>query len=463
MVLVSACGGGGSPQTNAVEPPTVATACAPSDAFPAGGDYLASPEAATASSTGGTSLPAQVYDYGLRVPHWISSGKAPQWLMLDLGSPRVLTERRLCVIQAQSGMTSHRISAGLTTDALTPFAQVDGITESGQLLSIPVPGSIGSLVRYLKIETVASPVTVAWGRIEVWGSATHRPTYFGYYGDAFTWLSNATLEVSDHVNVSWVSSDLAGLSGLLANLEQARTLGVRAALAVPVDVFFTPDLELTPDYQDRWNEFADQIRPFIDDVAFLYPIDEPYSQAKTLGIPAADMMARLQTIGTLMKATFPSVPLAFSFSAIDFDTQDSAFADIANPLPSQYDFFGFDCYGAWEACGEASFRSVHSIPWYVSRLKERMRSDQSLFLFADAFVVESIPPDPALDAEQARLRTWRAEQYRQLALSDTAIIGLFAFLYQDDYVEADQRFLGVRHWPDLQGRYRSLGHFITGK
>lgn len=441
----------------------MATACDPSDSFPAGADYLAAPEAATASSTGGDSLPAQVYDYGLPVPHWISAGKAPQSLMLDLGSPRVVTELRLCVIQAQTGMTSHRISAGLTTDALTPFANVDGITKSGQLLSIPVPASAGPLVRYVKIETVASPVTVAWGRVEVWGSATHRPTFFGYYADSFTWLTNVTPEVSNHVNVSWVSSDLAGMGGLLVNLQQARTLGVRAALAVPVDLFFTTDLELTSDYQGRWNEFADQIRPYIDGVAFMYPIDEPYSQAKTLGIPPATMMARLQTIGTLMKATFPSVPLAFSFSAIDFDTQDSAFADIANPLPPEYDFFGFDCYGAWEACGEASFRSVHPIPWYVSQLKERMRSDQRLFLFADAFVVESIPPDPALDAEQARLRKWRAEQYRQLALSDTAIVGLFPFLYQDDYDEGDKRFLGVKHWPDLQERYRLLGQFITGK
>ncbi len=360
-------------------------------------------------------------------------------------------------------MTSHRVSGGLTSDLLTPLAQVDGVTESGRLLSIPVPASAKSPVRYLKIETVASPVTIAWGRIEVWGVATHRPAYFGYYADAFTWLTNITPEVSEHINLSWVSSDLAGLPVLLANLQQARVLGIKTAVAIPVDVFFTADLELAPDYPLRWNALANQIRPYLDDVAFLYPIDEPYSQAKTLGIPAAIMYTRLQTVGALVKSTFPSVPLAFSFSAIDFDTQDSAFADLANPLPIQYDFFGFDCYGAWDTCGEASFRAVHSIPWYVERLKEHMNADQRIFLFADAFVVETKPVDPAVDAEQARLRAWRAEQYRQLALTDSAVVGLFAFLYQDDYVEGTQRFLGVKHWPELQERYISIGRSITGK
>jgi hypothetical protein len=57
----------------------------------------------------------------------------------------------------------------------------------------------------------------------------------------------------------------------------------------------------------------------------------------------------------------------------------------------------------------------------------------------------------------------RASQYRQLALSEPAIVGLFAFLYQDDYTEESQRFLGVRHWPRLRDAYESLGTFITGK
>lgn len=465
MAFLAACGGGGSSPTTPVAepPPTVPTACAASDAFPVDADYLAAPVAATASSSDGSTTPELVYGHGPTIPHWISAGKAPQWLMLDLGSPRVLTELRLCVIQAKSGVTSHQISAGLAPDALAVLMSVTGATENGQMLSIPVPASARSLVRYLKIETLASPATVAWGRIEAWGSATNRPAYFGYYADAFSWLTRITPEVASHVNVSWVSSDLAGLADLLANLQQAHALGIKTALAVPVDVFFTTDLDLAPDHEQRWNDFADQIRPHIDDVAFLYPIDEPYSQAKTLGIPAATMLARLQAVGTLMKATFPTVPLAFTFSAIDFDTQDSAFADLVNPLPSQYDFFGFDCYGSWEACGEASFRAVHAIPWYVDRLKEQLGTDQRLFLFSDAFVVEAMPGDPALDAEQARLRTWRAEQYRQLALSDASIIGLFAFLYQDDYVEGAQRFLGVRHWPELQARYISIGRFITGK
>ncbi len=67
------------------------------------------------------------------------------------------------------------------------------------------------------------------------------------------------------------------------------------------------------------------------------------------------------------------------------------------------------------------------------------------------------------DPAQASLRVGRADKYLQLAYSEAAVVGLFAFLYQDDYVEESKRFLGVRHWPALQQRYREIGAAISGK
>ncbi|MSR06458.1 MAG: hypothetical protein EXR93_05230 [Gemmatimonadetes bacterium] len=290
------------------------------------------------------------------------------------------------------------------------------------------------------------------------------PTYFGYFGDGFAWLTPATAEVCGHVNISWVSaSDLADMTGLISRLTYAHRLGLKVALAVPHNVFFEENLTLTAKYADNWEYFVYHVRPYIQDVAFLYPLDEPYSQGKVIGTPAADMKARLETVASLIKTTFPAIPLAFSFSAIDFDTQESAFSDLANPVPAGYYYFGFDCYGSWDSCGEPDYRAVHPIPWYVSQIEGKLGAGQRIMLFADAFIRQARPADPARDSANAALLLVRADQYYQLALSDSLIVGLFGFLYQDDYVEESRRFLGVKHWPALQTRYVEIGRRITSK
>lgn len=426
-------------------------------------DYQVAPVGGTASSSHTGSDPAGVSNYEIPTPHWISGGTSPQWITLDLGWPRTLVAVNLCVIQTQSGQTTHVISGGPTPTQMRELVTLSGETVSGQTLAASWPASEGSDIRYLRVQTTESPSIVAWGKIEAWGLASHRPAYFGYYADAFSWLTNVTALVAGHSNTSWVSSDFASLGTLQANLEAARQNGLSVALALPADTFFDATLALDPAYPMRWQAVAAVIEPYLGNIAFIYPIDEPYSQAKVIGTPAPVMKARLETVADAIKGRFPDKPLAFTFSAIDFDTQDSAFADIDDPLPVNFDYFGFDCYGSWDQCGEPSYRSVHPIPWYVARLKDKLRSHQRLFLFSDAFVRQAVPNNPSDDAAQAELRLLRASQYRQLALSDPTIVGLFAFLYQDDYTEESRRFLGVSHWPRLRDAYGSLGSFITGK
>ncbi|MSR06459.1 MAG: hypothetical protein EXR93_05235 [Gemmatimonadetes bacterium] len=293
--------------------------------------------------------------------------------------------------------------------------------------------------------------------------AAHLPAYFGYYGDGFTWLSSTTAEVAGHVNVSWVSSDIANTPALLAKVADAHRLGLKVALAIPADVFWAADMTLATDYAGKWKTFADQVRPNISDVAFLYAVDEPYLQAKGAKTSAADMKVRLETVSLLIKQTFPGVPVAFTFTAMDFEPRKSAFADLDNPLPANYDYFGFDCYGSWDRCGRK--QSAHPIPWFVDQIKAKLSANQKIFIFADAFVRQGRGrrANAGQDTVEAVLRVARADQYYQLVLSDSSIVGLFPFLYQDDYVEAGQRFFGVKHWPALQARYVEIGRQITGK
>jgi len=425
-------------------------------------EYLVAPVAASASSTDPETSPAEVYDYDAAQPSWNSGASAPQWILLDLGSPRTVTRASLQVAQALDGATSHRILGGLTPVALDSLAGWTGMTSDGQILSLNIAPSVPTPVRYLKIETSASPSPVAWGEIKVWATASRMPTYFGYYADGSSWPS-VTPGVCQHINLSWVGIDSLGhMPILIANLAYAHFQKLRVSLMVPPDVFFKADMSLADHHVDNWNRFARQVSLYIDDVAFIYPIDEPYSVSKLAGMSAAEMKATLETVSSVIKSTFPSVPLAFSFSAIDFDTQESAFADLANPFPASYEYFGFDCYGSWDQCGEPSFRAVHSIPWYVSQMRAKLNGNQRIFLFPDAFIRKASPADSAGDAAEAARRLTRADQYYQLALSDSSIVGLFAYIYQDhDYEGAS--YFGVSHWPALQARYREIGQTITGK
>jgi hypothetical protein len=458
-LFIGCTGGGGGAPANVQSGGSL---CALKDHDPMDAEYLVAPIDATASSADPNATASAVYDYGVD-SHWRSAALGPQWITLDFGSPRAVTEVRLCVMQDQPGTTSHHVYGGLDPAMLEHIADLTGPTSSGQLLTIRTPTSSPAVVRYLKVQTSASPSTVAWGKIQISALPTNIPTYFGYYGDGFSWLTSATAEVIGHVNISWVSSDLANMSSLLASLAYAQNQGIKIALAIPPEVFFADDLTLAPQHQSNWEAFVGQIGPYADSVAFLYPIDEPYSQAKLIGIPAAEMKSRLEIVSSAIKSTFPAIPIAFSFSAIDFDVQDSAFADLPNPIPANYDWFGFDCYGSWESCGEPAYRSVHSVTWYVSKIKAKLDPNQKIFLFPDAFVREANPTDPTADAAEAALRVTRADKYFQLALSDPAIVGVFGFLYQDDYVEESQRFLGIRHWPQLQTQYLQMGRKITGK
>ncbi len=92
-----------------------------------------------------------------------------------------------------------------------------------------------------------------------------------------------------------------------------------------------------------------------------------------------------------------------------------------------------------------------------------LNPSQRIFLFPDAFVQESNPVDPAIDEVAGSKPLGLAGKYLQLALSEPAVLGVFPFLYKDDYVEDSVQFLGLRHWPMLKLSYEVFGKAISGK
>jgi hypothetical protein len=98
--------------------------------------------------------------------------------------------------------------------------------------------------------------------------------YFGYV------YSGASMEeVADHVNIVHVAADFSGLTDL-EQLEQAQ----QKHLAVGLDlgtVFFPGGTHAgveraAEQHAGRWAEYADRIEPYREQIAFFYPVDEPY-------------------------------------------------------------------------------------------------------------------------------------------------------------------------------------------
>jgi hypothetical protein len=100
---------------------------------------------------------------------WNAGDLPPQWIEVDLGDPATITGLRLVVAQYPSGQTLHRVTGRANDDGPEVSLHVfeEPTADAGVLavtLDPPVPG-----IRFVRIETVASPSYVAWREIEVLG------------------------------------------------------------------------------------------------------------------------------------------------------------------------------------------------------------------------------------------------------------------------------------------------------
>ena len=98
---------------------------------------------------------------------WIAGQFAPQWIEIDLGAPVAVAAIRLGVAQTpREGDTVHAVLGRSTEGSFRELQVFSGRTTDGQLLEF-VPPAPWEDVRYLRIETRASPSWVAWREVEV--------------------------------------------------------------------------------------------------------------------------------------------------------------------------------------------------------------------------------------------------------------------------------------------------------
>jgi hypothetical protein len=159
--LWNALSGGGTIE-RALAPAERADPCAAA----AGPHNLGLGRPATASRSESGRPPADAFD-GNRQTAWSAGALAPHWIQVDLGSPQAVKRIRLHVTQLPDGFTVHRIyartSAGDSERLLHEFA---GFTRNGETLE-HTPSLPWQDVRYVRVETVASPSLVGWRELEI--------------------------------------------------------------------------------------------------------------------------------------------------------------------------------------------------------------------------------------------------------------------------------------------------------
>jgi F5/8 type C domain-containing protein len=134
--------------------------------LPAGPHNLARGRQATASSSQPAGPPANAFD-GDRQSVWAAGAFPPQWIEVDLESPREIKRVRLYVAQFPDGYTIQRVygraAAGSPDQLLHEFS---GFTRSGDVLEYAPPAAWKD-VRFVRLETVSSPSSAAWREIEL--------------------------------------------------------------------------------------------------------------------------------------------------------------------------------------------------------------------------------------------------------------------------------------------------------
>jgi hypothetical protein len=127
---------------------------------------LARPVTASASIADGP--PSFAVDGNTSTP-WISGQDAPQWIEIDLGAETAVSRIRLVVSQFPDGLTVHRVLGRGEAGDDRLLAELSGLTRANQTLE-HVPETSWTGVRYLRVETVASPSWPSWNEIEVYGA-----------------------------------------------------------------------------------------------------------------------------------------------------------------------------------------------------------------------------------------------------------------------------------------------------
>jgi len=99
---------------------------------------------------------------------WGAGDFAPQWVEVDLGNTYLIARVNLVISQYPAGQTTHRVlvRGPGTGDDYMLLHTFTGATADLDLLSVPLSEALEG-IRFIRVETTASPSWVGWREIEV--------------------------------------------------------------------------------------------------------------------------------------------------------------------------------------------------------------------------------------------------------------------------------------------------------
>lgn len=105
----------------------------------------------------------EIYDRG-----WNAEGWAPQWIEVDLGSPKQISGIKMYSLQTPNGGTKHLVYMGDSNKNYQLVTIFESYTLDYELFLEFFPQGIEN-IRYVKIVTEKSPSWVAWREIKIFG------------------------------------------------------------------------------------------------------------------------------------------------------------------------------------------------------------------------------------------------------------------------------------------------------
>jgi hypothetical protein len=284
--------------------------------------------------------------------------------------------------------------------------------------------------------------------------------YFGYYASAMTGVGspsgNYIASTANHANLVWIAG--VSTADTIQKLSEAQAYGKKAVVVVNRQFFDNGrTFILFAEQSRRWTEFSSAVRPYASSIAAFYPLDEPYLLVNQMQVDPDYMYQYLSSIADFIHGTYPGKPVAVIQS----------YAEIVAGYvpPANFDWYGIDCYGSWNSCGDSVY-GYHSIPWYYSVLKGWLPTDKKFILVPDSNLPREAYAGTWVEADI----TFRASQYARYAVVTPGIVAVIPFTYQSfcDYPNPDDPydffdplakgcFRGASDMPSVLDYYKWLG------
>ena len=218
------------------------------------------------------------------------------------------------------------------------------------------------------------------------------------------------------------------------------------------------DIALRSDCAERWEEYAQIIEPYAENVWGVIFLDEPYLRAIRLGISFKETRESLNQAITLVKETFPAMRTVSIFSTLFSELDQEYYYGI--PIPektkeefrfSNFDVVGFDYY--------YSSNSKMTLKKFKSEWREKFRvfckfllPEQEILLVPGTFYFEGMDPP-----SRGTLLSLANFYYCEIALRDSRITAIVPFLWES----IEYRLVGMKDLPnEVFCKWKKIGQEI---